>query len=118
MTVPNHPLDCRVEEQLDVSRLLDPLGQIAGHVLIEIIAANQEQHLAGVLGKVNGGLACRVAAAHQYHLGPLAHLHLSGSRSVIDTLPLEPLAPLDAQPTVVGSSGDQETLCCDGLAAV
>ena len=49
---------------------------------------------------------------------PRHMLRLDGGRGVVDAAPLEPLAPLDAQPAVVGPGGDQQALGRDRLAAV
>ena len=115
MAIAAHPPDRGVGEKLDVGRLLDPMDQIAGHVLVQIIAADQEEHLAGMLGKKGCSLAGGVAATHQHHLCPSAHLALGEGRRVVDTLPLEQLAPLYVQPAIVGSSGNQQALRGYGL---
>ena len=74
--------------------------------------------LRGVLGEEDGGLAGGVAAADHHDLAPPAQLRLVRRRGVVDAAALEPLAPLDAQPAVVGPGGDQQALGRDRLAAV
>ena len=118
MTVTVHTADCPVAEQLDVGRLFDPPDQIAGHSFVQIIAADHEQHVAGMLGEKDGALAGRIATAHDHNLGPPAHLRLGESYGIVNPCPFEPFAPLHAQPAVVGSCSDQEALRCDGLAVV
>ncbi len=118
MTVAVHRPDRRIAQQLDVARLLDAPDQIAGHVLIQVVAANQKQHLAGVLGEEDCGLAGRIATAHDHHQRSLAQLRLVRRRGIVDARTLEPFAPLDAQPAVVGARGDQQALGGNVLAAI
>ena len=85
-------------------------GQVARHVLVQVVAADHEVHLADLAGEEDGGLAGRVAAADDHHLRPAAHLRLDRRRGVVDAAALEPLAALDAQQAVVGPGGDQQAL--------
>ena len=107
-----------LQQHLDVGGLLDPPGQVARHVLVEVVAADHEVHLAGLPGEEDGGLAGGVAAADDHDVRAPAHLRLVRRRGVVDAAALEPLAPLDAQPAVVGPGGDQQALGRDRLAAV
>ena len=118
VAVAGHPPDLGVEEHLDVGGLLDPAGQVARHVLVEVVAADHEVDLAHLPGEEDGGLAGGVAAADDHHLRPPAHLRLDGRRGVVDAAALELLAPFDAQQAVVGPGGDQQALGRDRLAAV
>ena len=71
-----HPPDGRVGNQFDIGGLLNPMHQVAGHVLVQVIAADQEYHLAGVPGEKDGRLAGGIAATHNHHLGSAAQLGL------------------------------------------
>src|SRR5262249_35157110 len=62
LAVPAHRLNRRVRQDLDVGDLFDPSGQVTGHILMEVVAANDEQHLAATPGKEDCGLPGRVAA--------------------------------------------------------
>ena len=93
-------------------------GQVARHVLVEVVAADHEVDLADLAGEVDGGLAGGVAAADDHDVRPAAHLRLDRSRGVVDAAALEPLAPLDAEQAIVGAGGDQQAPGRDRLAAV
>ena len=69
VTVARHLPDRCVAEHFDVSGLLDPVDQIAGHILIQVVAANQQQDAARVSGQKDSGLTGRVSAAHDDGLG-------------------------------------------------
>ena len=118
MVVAGHPPDLGVAEHLDPGVLLDPPGQVVGHVLVQVVAADHEVDLPDLAGEEDGGLAGGVAAADDHDLRPLAHLGLDGGRGVVDAAALEPLATLDAEPAVVGPGGDQQALGVDMVAAV
>ncbi len=59
-----------VADDLDFRVLLDPAGEVVGHVLAQVAAAEQERGPGGVLGEEHHRLAGRVAAAD--HGGPAA----------------------------------------------
>ena len=101
VAVAAHAPDHRVAEQLDVGRLLDPPGQVAGHALVQVVAAEQQPHLAGLSGEEDGRLAGGVAAAHEHHLGAPAKLRLVGRRGVVDARAFVTLAALHAEPAVL-----------------
>jgi hypothetical protein len=118
VTVALHLLYGDIAEQFDVGSLLDPPGQVAGHVLVQVIAADQEQHQAGMFGEEDGGLPGGVAAAHNQHFGSLTQLCLGRGGRIVDALPLELLARLDAQAAVIDPRGDQQALRRDTLDAI
>src|SRR5262249_52461507 len=105
-------------QDLDVGDLFDPSGQVTGHILMEVVAANDEQHLAATPGKEDCGLPGRVAATHEHHLCAAAHLCFSWRRRVVDPSPFKLLFAFHAQSTVVDSGCDQEALGGDGFFAV
>ena len=89
--------------------VLDPPGQVARHVLVQIVAADHA-NFADLPGQEDGGLAGGVAAADDHHVRAPAHLRLVRGRGIVDAAALEPLAALDVQPAVVGPGGDQQAL--------
>src|SRR5439155_10015773 len=61
LAVAVHSLYCRVAEQFDVGCLLNPLGEVAGHMLVEVIAANDkrsEEHTSELQSR--GHIVCRL----------------------------------------------------------
>ena len=107
---PCMPPDFGVEQHLDVGRLLDAVGQVARHVLVQVVAADHEVDFAGLPGEEDGGLSGGVAAADDDHVRTPAHLRLDRRRGVVDAAALEPLAAFDVQQAVVGAGGDQQAL--------
>ena len=116
--IAGHPLDLRVEQHLDVAGLLEPPGQVARHTLVQIVAADQDEHLPRLTGEEDGGLSGGVAATDDYHVRAPAHLRLVGCRGVIDAAALESLAPLDTETAILRAGGDQKALGNDGFATV
>src|SRR4030095_15619518 len=84
MVVAAHLLDLCVEQHLDVGCLLDPPHQIGRHVLVQIIAADEEIDLARDTRAEDGRLPGRVAAADDYDLRPAAERRLGRGRGVVD----------------------------------
>jgi hypothetical protein len=56
--------DLGVGQHPDVGVGLDPCDQILRHGLGQLAPSNDERHPASLVGEVDGGLAGRVAAAH------------------------------------------------------
>ena len=87
-------------------------------LLVEVVAADQDEDLARLAGEEDGRLAGGVAAADDDHVGPAALLRLVRRRGVVDAAALEPGAPLDLQPAIVGAGRDQQALRDERLAAL
>ena len=64
--IAGHPLDLRVEQHLDVAGFLEPPGQVARHILVQIVATDQDEHLPRLTGEEDGGLAGGVAATDDH----------------------------------------------------
>jgi PAS domain S-box-containing protein len=62
VTVSQHPPYRRITQKLSIAGLLDSPYQITRHVLVQVIAPNQQQHTARVPRQKHNGLPCRVAA--------------------------------------------------------
>jgi hypothetical protein len=76
------------------------MSKITGHAFAKIIAANQEEHLARVLGKINSGLPCGVAAADKHNIRPATHLHFVSRGRVINTTAFESIATFHAEAVI------------------
>src|SRR6476660_3045047 len=109
MPVAIHANDLGATKDLDVGGVHDPMGQITRHALAKIIAANEEEDLARVLGKINCSLAGRVAAAHQHDIRAAAHLRLVRCGGIIDTGAFESTTILNLEPSILRASGDKQT---------
>ena len=96
MRVAVHPADCRVADQFDVGGLLDPMHQVAGHVLVQIISPEQEQDVAGVRGEKDRRLPGRIPATHNYDRIARAQLGLGQGCGIVDAGSLESLGALHA----------------------
>jgi len=66
---------------VDVRRRLDALRQIAGHLFVQAVAADDQEDPAGVLREENGGLAGGVAARPRSRRLPGADLRLGEGRA-------------------------------------
>src|SRR2546426_2124497 len=71
-----------------------------------------------MLGKEDGGLPGRIAAAHQHHLRSLVDMRLVVSGGVEYAPPFELLAPFGVQAAILDARGDQQALCGDRFVAV
>ncbi len=118
MAAAGHAANLVVEQHLHVRSLLDPTGQVSGHVRVEIIAADHEVHPSRHPGEEDDGLTSGVAATDHHHVRLAAERGLGQGGRVVDATALEPLAPFRGQTAVVGSGGDEKALGGDRLAAV
>src|SRR5262249_18680950 len=113
-----HSPDRRVENQFDVRDLLDAPDEVAGHALVQVVATDDQQHLAGMLSEKDGSLPGGVATTHEYHLGAPAQPRLVGRRSVVTSRALVTVAALDSEPAVFRPGGDEQALGRGRLAAL
>src|SRR5882724_1643217 len=113
-----HALDRGVVEHLDVFGLLDAMGEVARHLLVQIVAAQEEVDLPRLAGEEDRGLAGGVAAADHHHLRSPAERRLVQGRGVVDAGALELRAAFGPQPAVLGAGCDQQALGGDRLAAL
>src|SRR5712692_1033766 len=60
MTVARHASDLAAAKDLDVWCVHDAMGEITRHAFAKIVAADQEEHLARILRKINSRLPSRV----------------------------------------------------------
>src|SRR5438046_7810478 len=78
MTVPLEAHDLRLHVKDDSRVVLDATNQVAGHRIGEASRADQHVHFPDGLRQEYGGLARRVAGAHDNHVFTSAELRLHG----------------------------------------
>src|SRR5262249_43036645 len=110
-------LDFNARHELDARVGLEPLDEVLGHALGEVLAPDGDRHTAAVLGEVESGLARGVAAADHDHGRPVADARLQIGCRIGDGGTLEALAVLDRQAPVAGAGGHDDRSRRD-LAAV
>ena len=96
-------LDLGVEPDVDPLVGLDPVDEVLAHALGEVVAADEHGHAVGVVGKVEGALAGRVAGADDEDVLAGAAHRLGHGRAVVHAAALElgraaggQLPPVDA----------------------
>ena len=112
---PGHPLEMMVpletddfgaDVENDRRVVLDATDQIPGHRVGQPVRADDHVDTPGGLRQEHGGLAGRVAAAHDHDLVASAQLRFHERRSVIHARALELCQVGDGQPAVLGPAGD------------
>lgn len=83
-------------------------GQIAGHVPGQRVLPHEQPDAGGVPGQEQGGLAGRVASAHDDDRVPLAHLGFEHGRRVVDARGLEPFQIPHVEPPVADAGRDDQ----------
>ena len=115
MPVSDHPPDRGVSQKFNIAGLLDPAYQIAGHVFVQVIAANHEQNPASMSCEKNRRLSRRVAAPDNDHRASAAKQRLGRCRGVINSRPFESLEALYIQSPILRTRRDEKALRRNGL---
>ena len=97
-----------MQQHLDVGQPLDPADQVPGHVLAQILLADDQAEMRRVGGQEDDGLAGRVAAADDRHRVVPAELGLRLRRGVVDAAPLEVGQARHVQAAIAGAGGDDD----------
>src|SRR5690348_9767054 len=58
-----HATNSRIADQFDVRGLTDALYQVARHVLVQVVAADEQHYVPRMSGEKDGGLSCGISAA-------------------------------------------------------
>ncbi len=102
-----------VHQHVDPLALLDPVGQVAGHVLAEFVAPDNEQHLGRVLGEEDRGLSGGVAATDDHHRVFPAQVRLQLGRRVVHARRSDGVQSGQVESSVADAGGDQHRPAAD-----
>src|SRR6266446_3038439 len=102
-------------KDLDVRCVHDPMGEITGHAFAKIVPADEKEHLARVLRKIDGRLPCGVAAANEHDIRPTTHFNFVRRGRIINTAAFELAAAFDLEASIFRAGGDEQTFCRDSL---
>src|SRR5205823_12658923 len=97
-----------VAKDLDVSVTLDPAGEVVGHALAQVTAAEQQRDPGGVLGEEHRRLTGRVTAADDGGAALPARTRMHRGAGIEDPRPLPTLATGDGEPLVGGAGRDED----------
>ena len=103
---------------LDVGTGGDLVDQIAGHALLEPVAAVEDRHAARMRREEHGRLPGRVAGADDVDVEAVAVRRLAARRAVGDALAGEAVEALDAEAPPRDAAGEDDRLRAQDVAAV
>ena len=100
-------------EQLDIPLIHDPVDEVAGHALVQVVAPYEQENLPCALCQEQHSLARRVAPADDRDLLTFAALGLNLRGGVMDAYTLETPEAWHAEPAVAGPGCRDHAACCD-----
>jgi hypothetical protein len=100
-----------VAPDLDAWRLLDAVGQVAGHVPPQVVVSDDQVDHWRLAGQEAGRLTCGVAAAHNGDGVLSAQPGLEFRGGVVDAAALEAVRPRDVEASVAHAGGDEHGVC-------
>ena len=109
LLITGHPPNLGAIKNVDVVLRLDAAGEIVGHVFRQIVATDNEQHLACAVGKKHRRLSGGVAGAGDDDGFVAANLAFERSRSVVHAQAFEFFAVLRFEPAIVGAGRDEDS---------
>ena len=97
---------------------LELLDQVVRHGLAQGLAADDQRHLAGVVGAVERRLAGGVAGADEVDVEPVRGAHLAARGAVVDALADQPIEAVDGEAPPRDAGGEDQRPRPHDVAAV